>query len=150
MRVGIDSLLSSISTFNCFQETLKELKLHNQGPSTVLDCCSEALQCYNHTNAPCQHTWPSPGPRPLTQPGYNLVSTKSPLTKSKKRKNCRELSNIKANVSMHWLAQCKKLQRSSREFQHPAGIKLKLPISLLLTLLSTEPYVHIYWLKKTV
>ena len=66
----------------------------------------------------------------------NSVSTKSPLTKYKKR-NIIESSNIKARVSVHWRAQCHaKWPRGSREFQHHAEIEPKSPDSLQLTLTS--------------
>ena len=58
---------------------------------------------------------------------------------------------MKAQVSVHWLAQCHtKWLRSCREFKHSAIIKL-MESNYLLIALSTEPvsheFVSIYWKK---
>ena len=79
---------------------------------------------------------------------YNSASARSPLTKSKKKTNYRERSNIKcARVSALTGSLPRKNGWDTHGFQHSSGIEPMLPDSLRLTL-TTKPFGSYHLLKK--
>ena len=77
---------------------------------------------------------------------YNSVSARSPLTKSKEKKNREQYKKHECQCSDRLSAV--KCSRSTRVFQH-SGIEPNPPILLLLTL-TTKPLVRINHLKKKI